>query len=175
MLTDVLVPRDIQVFILERWSPSHADTRGTIPQQLLLHLGKSRANGASIQASISSAIDEVVPQLTKKSKRRTSSSSFTTDGPYASRFTISIQRGETGLGLVLDEENVVVDMVPGSHVELQRHNESKGDPRLQIGDKVMTVDGKEVSTIAHLLVALQCAIFLLPLLNVLPFSPPLVP
>ena len=40
---------------------------------------------------------------------------------------------------------MVVDMVPGSPADLQRVGETKGDPRLQIGDKIMTVDGVAVT------------------------------
>ena len=36
---------------------------------------------------------------------------------------------------------MVVDMVPGSPADLQRTRESKGDPRPQLGDKIITVDG----------------------------------
>ena len=38
-----------------------------------------------------------------------------------------------------------MDMVPGSPADLQRIHETRGDPRLQIGDKIMTVDGQPIS------------------------------
>ncbi|MGB1591128.1 MAG: hypothetical protein ACPIOQ_00120, partial [Promethearchaeia archaeon] len=49
-----------------------------------------------------------------------------------------------GLGIVADEDNVVVDMVPGSPADLQRTRESKGDPRLQLGDKIIKIDTLDV-------------------------------
>merc|ERR1719197_1576769 len=67
------------------------------------------------------------------------------DAPVTSRFTVTIVRDSSGLGIVCDEDNVVVDMVPGSPADLQRAGESRGDPRLQIGDKIMTVDGVPIS------------------------------
>ena len=143
MLTDVLVPREVQQFTLERWVPMDA-AANKLPPQVYLSLGKSRHAGMSAEEAARHALEEHATILSKKSKKK--SSTLDTSSSL-SRFTVTVRRGEHGgLGLVLDEENVVVDMVPGSPVELARQQETKGDPRLQIGDKIMTVDGQVVST-----------------------------
>lgn len=145
MLTDVLQPRDVQKFVLERWQ-SQRNVAGRLPPEVLLHLGKARHGGQSVPDAMRAGIDEGVKVMTqKKRSKKWQGNNASADGPSASRFTVSIRRGETGLGLVLDEENIVVDMVPGSPVDNQREEETDGDPRLQIGDRIMTVDGLEVS------------------------------
>ena len=145
MLTDVLVPHEVQKFRLERWLESKPSST-KIPQPVFLALGKARHGGASVEQAARQAFEEHATILSKKGRRKASMQA-NDNSATLSRFTVTIARGEHGgLGLVLDEENVVTDMVPGSPVDLARSEEVKGDPRLQIGDKIMTVDGEEVDS-----------------------------
>ena len=146
MLTDVLVPNEVHVFVLERWAPpAHLDASKCLSPRALLGLGKSRANGMSPEHSIEVAEKEHAER--RKKRGRAKKGDANSAEPISSRFTVTLTRLEPGggLGLVCDEDNVVVDMVPGSPADLQRVGETKGDPRLQIGDKIMTVDGVAVT------------------------------
>ena len=53
-----------------------------------------------------------------------------------------LQRAGAGIGIVCDEDSVVVDMVPGGAADSQRQMETKESPRLQIGDRIVCVDGE---------------------------------
>ena len=147
MLTDVLQNAPEHTFIIERWAPP----RGQVPPRpasprTLLSLGKARANGASLEEAVEQAERDFQSRhMQSRSARRKAEKEAAANGgaPTCSRFNVTLVRHEPGggLGIVADEDNVVVDMVPGSPADLQRTRESKGDPRLQLGDKIITVDG----------------------------------
>ena len=146
MLTDVLVPAASHTFILERWAPPTAlEASRRLSPRTLLSLGKARSGGAAIEESVTVAEKDYATRHSKKGRKHASSSEVSV--PTTSRFTVMLTRTEptSGLGLVCDEDNVVVDMVPGSPADLQRELETSGDPRLQVGDKIMTVDGVAIS------------------------------
>lgn len=148
MLTDILKPAETHAFVLERWAPPRGQTASRpLSPRTLLALGKARSNGAPVEAAMSQAEADFVSRH-KLSRKKAAAAAAANDGkPVCSRFTVTLVRNEPGggLGIVADEDNVVVDMVPGSPADQQRTLETKGDPRLQIGDKIMTVDGNDVT------------------------------
>ena len=144
MLTDVLVPAEQHNFLMERWiAPAGMDASRALDTPTLLALGKARAHGQTSEAAVDVATKEHIARYKKKGRR---GKEDINEAPISSRFTVSLARIDGGgLGLVCDEDNVVVDMVPNSPADIQRHGETRGDPRLQIGDRLMTVDGVAIS------------------------------
>ena len=151
MLTDILVPAEQHVFHLERWAPPlGVEASRALSPRTMLGLGKARAHGNSAEAAVIAAEKEHAARHKKRGKK--GGDGGVSDAPVSSRFTVTLTRQEPGggLGLVCDEDNVVVDMVPGSPADMQRLGETKSDPRLQLGDKIMTVDGVPVTSEAPL-------------------------
>ena len=112
MLTDVLVPRDEHVFIVERWvPPASLEPSKRLSPRTLENLGKARANGADPAEAAAVAAKARAAKKAKKAKAEAALPGF-------ERFTVTIRRGVNGLGLVCDEEGVVVDMVPGSDADV---------------------------------------------------------
>ena len=61
------------------------------------------------------------------------------------RFKVTLRRGDAGIGIVTDELNVVVDMVPGGPADMARRKGGpNGGPNLEIGDRIICVDGEEL-------------------------------
>ena len=58
------------------------------------------------------------------------------------RFRVVIRRGPTGLGLVCDADSTIVDMVPGSAADVKRLHATHEYPQMQIGDRIVCVDGE---------------------------------
>jgi hypothetical protein len=146
LLTDVLKPRKAHAFVFERWVPPAGafDEKRKLSPRMLLALGKARANGSSKEEA--RAIAEKDHGERYKKQRKKERRATTPDGPTTSRFSVTLARqAGGGLGIVADEDNVVVDMVPGTPADEQRQLETKGDPRLQIGDKIIAVDGEPIS------------------------------
>ncbi|KAL1527781.1 hypothetical protein AB1Y20_009166 [Prymnesium parvum] len=134
LLTDVIKRAPRHTFVLERWVLPGAHSKRLSPRTLL-SLGKSRATSPPPASSTSRKAGGKKPPLHP-------ASSLTA---RADRFTVLMQRGAAGLGIVLDEDSVVVDMVPGGAADAQRHLETRDAPRLQIGDRIVCVDGVALS------------------------------
>jgi len=132
LLSDVIRQATEHKLVLERCVRSKAEANSFM-QRLS---PRSQRPKAEVAAS---------PSRTSKSRGKRPPLPPNSPAGKFDRFQVVIPRGPAGLGLVCDDDAIVVDMVPGSTADLQRTGETKNDPRLQIGDRIVCVDGASVS------------------------------